>query len=225
MRRVLPRALTALARRERGRSRRFSSSRTTSATAWRNWCSRWSSCSASCSNARRSAASTPARSTPGEVERLGTTFLRLAEEIDRLKEHFGFTDEDLNLNLGPLGKLRLKDKLMAQAQVITRSTHGDSLADILERVLNTGVVIAGDIRIKLCDVELLSIQLRLLICSVEKARELGISWWWQSAPHERRRSRPPRRTSRRIRSGEHAETAPGPQATPDKSQGLSRIFH
>ncbi len=71
---------------------------------------------------------------------------------------------------------------MAQAQLITRATHGDSLADILERVLNTGLVIAGDIRIKLCDVELLSIQLRLLICSVEKARELGISWWWQTSP-------------------------------------------
>jgi hypothetical protein len=70
---------------------------------------------------------------------------------------------------------------MAQAQLITRATHGDSLADILERVLHTGLVIAGDIRIKLCDVELLSIQLRLLICSVEKAKELGISWWWQSA--------------------------------------------
>jgi len=42
----------------------------------------------------------------GEVERLGTTFLRLAEEIDRLKDYFGFADEDLNLNLGPLGKLR-----------------------------------------------------------------------------------------------------------------------
>lgn len=72
---------------------------------------------------------------------------------------------------------------MAQAQVITRATHGDSLADILERVLNTGVVIAGDIRVKLCDVELLSIQLRLLICSVEKAKELGVGWWWQEAPH------------------------------------------
>jgi len=44
--------------------------------------------------------------TEGEVERLGETFLRLAEEIEKLKEHFGFTDEDLNLNLGPLGKLR-----------------------------------------------------------------------------------------------------------------------
>jgi hypothetical protein len=71
---------------------------------------------------------------------------------------------------------------MAQAALITRATHGDSLADILERVLNTGLVIAGDIRIKLCDVELLSIQIRLLICSVEKAKELGISWWWQTSP-------------------------------------------
>ncbi|OHB66471.1 MAG: gas vesicle protein GvpK [Planctomycetes bacterium RBG_13_63_9] len=44
--------------------------------------------------------------TEGEVERLGETFLRLAEEIEKLKEYFGFTDEDLNLNLGPLGKLR-----------------------------------------------------------------------------------------------------------------------
>jgi hypothetical protein len=41
-----------------------------------------------------------------EIERLGTTFLRLSDEIDRLKRYFGFTDEDLNLNLGPLGKLR-----------------------------------------------------------------------------------------------------------------------
>jgi hypothetical protein len=44
--------------------------------------------------------------TSGEVERLGITFLRLTEEIDRLKQYFGFTDEDLNLNLGPLGRRR-----------------------------------------------------------------------------------------------------------------------
>jgi hypothetical protein len=41
-----------------------------------------------------------------EIERLGETFLRLAEEVEKLKQYFGFTDEDLNLNLGPLGKLR-----------------------------------------------------------------------------------------------------------------------
>ena len=44
--------------------------------------------------------------TPPEIERLGETFLRLLEEVDSLKRHFGFSDEDLNLNLGPLGKLR-----------------------------------------------------------------------------------------------------------------------
>ena len=44
--------------------------------------------------------------TEGETERLGETFLRLAEEIEKLKDYFGFTDEDLNLDLGPLGKLR-----------------------------------------------------------------------------------------------------------------------
>ena len=72
---------------------------------------------------------------------------------------------------------------MAHAQAIAHSAQGDSLADVLERVLTVGVVIVGDIKIKLCDVELLSIQLRLLICSVEKAKELGIPWWWeQRAP-------------------------------------------
>ena len=68
---------------------------------------------------------------------------------------------------------------MAQ-QAIAHSVQSDTLADVLERVLNVGVVIVGDIRINLCDVELLTIQLRLLICSVEKAQELGIPWWWQS---------------------------------------------
>jgi len=57
--------------------------------------------------------------------------------------------------------------------------EGDSLPDILERVLNTGVVIAGDLKIKIADVELLSIQIRLVVCSVDKAKELGIRWWWQ----------------------------------------------
>jgi hypothetical protein len=54
---------------------------------------------------------------------------------------------------------------------------GDSLADVLERVLDKGIVIAGDIQINLLDVELLTIKLRLLIASVDKAREMGIDWW------------------------------------------------
>jgi hypothetical protein len=52
-----------------------------------------------------------------------------------------------------------------------------SLADILERVLDKGIVIAGDIQINLLDIELLTIKLRLLIASVERAREMGINWW------------------------------------------------
>jgi hypothetical protein len=52
-----------------------------------------------------------------------------------------------------------------------------TLADLLERVLDKGIVIADDIRIKLVEVELLTIQLRLVICSVDKAKELGLDWW------------------------------------------------
>jgi hypothetical protein len=53
----------------------------------------------------------------------------------------------------------------------------DSLADILERVLDKGIVIAGDIQINLLDIELLTIKLRLVVASVDKAREIGIDWW------------------------------------------------
>ena len=57
------------------------------------------------------------------------------------------------------------------------ATSSSSIADILERVLDMGVVIAGDIRIKLVDIELLTIQIRLVVCSIEKAREIGMDWW------------------------------------------------
>src|SRR5919202_1597446 len=59
--------------------------------------------------------------------------------------------------------------------------HQDSLADILERVLDKGIVIAGDIQINLLEIELLTIKLRLLVASVDKAQEMGINWW-QSDP-------------------------------------------
>jgi hypothetical protein len=52
-----------------------------------------------------------------------------------------------------------------------------NLADILERVLDKGIVIAGDIQINLLDIELLTIKVRLLIASVERAQEMGINWW------------------------------------------------
>jgi gas vesicle protein GvpA/GvpJ/GvpM family len=51
------------------------------------------------------------------------------------------------------------------------------LADVLERVLDKGIVIAGDIQVNLLDIELLTIRLRLLVASADKAREMGIDWW------------------------------------------------
>jgi hypothetical protein len=58
-------------------------------------------------------------------------------------------------------------------------THppADSLADVLERVLDKGIVIVGDIQIRLLDIELLTIKIRLMVASVDKAREMGINWW------------------------------------------------
>ena len=58
-----------------------------------------------------------------------------------------------------------------------RSGHPAQLADVLERVLDKGIVIAGDIQINLLDIELLTVKIRLLIASADKAREMGIDWW------------------------------------------------
>ena len=58
-----------------------------------------------------------------------------------------------------------------------RQGGGNTLADILERVLDKGIVVAGDIAINVIDIELLTIKLRLLIASVDKAKEIGIDWW------------------------------------------------
>jgi hypothetical protein len=53
----------------------------------------------------------------------------------------------------------------------------DSLADLLERVLDKGIIIAGDIKVDLLEIELLTIKIRLLVVSVDKAMEMGIDWW------------------------------------------------
>jgi hypothetical protein len=56
-------------------------------------------------------------------------------------------------------------------------SRSQGLVDVLDRILDKGLVIAGDIRIKLADVELLTIQVRLLVCSVDKAEQIGMDWW------------------------------------------------
>ncbi len=60
---------------------------------------------------------------------------------------------------------------------MTHSINATNLADILERVLDKGIVIAGDIKIQVADIDLLTIKIRLLIASVDKAMEMGINWW------------------------------------------------
>jgi hypothetical protein len=80
-----------------------------------------------------------------------------------------------------------------QASGSTARSNGSApanLGDILERVLDKGLVIAGDIQINLLDIELLTIKLRLVIASLDTAREVGINWWendpWLSADAQRR---------------------------------------
>ncbi len=64
-----------------------------------------------------------------------------------------------------------------RADLRPREAGPANLADILERVLDKGIVIAGDIQINLLEIELLTIKLRLLVASVDRAKEMGINWW------------------------------------------------
>ena len=64
---------------------------------------------------------------------------------------------------------------------LERGLHGGSssatLVDLLDRVLDKGLVVAGDISISLANVELLTIRIRLLVCSIDKAEQIGLNWW------------------------------------------------
>ena len=77
---------------------------------------------------------------------------------------------------------------MAVQRRIVHATESSTLADILERVLDKGIVIAGDIKVKLVDIELLTIQIRLVICSVDKAVEMGMNWWAQNPDFQPQKS-------------------------------------
>lgn len=95
------------------------------------------------------------------------------------------------------------------------SQGGDNLADILERVLDKGVVIAGDIQVNLLDIELLTIKLRLIVASVDTARRIGLNWWesdpWLSGASDQDDSRSLRervkRLERQLDRGEQDERA------------------
>jgi hypothetical protein len=66
---------------------------------------------------------------------------------------------------------------MNEQRGVQRSLQGATLVDLLDRILDKGLVVAGDIVVQLADVELLTIKIRLLVCSVDKAQEIGMDWW------------------------------------------------
>jgi hypothetical protein len=70
-----------------------------------------------------------------------------------------------------------QDKGMSSQRTLQSST----LVDLLDRILDKGLVVAGDIVIQLADVELITIKIRLIVCSVDKAEEIGMDWWRKDA--------------------------------------------
>jgi hypothetical protein len=96
-----------------------------------------------------------------QIERLGTTFKALKEEVSKLKDYFEMDDEDLNVSLGPL--LMREDK---------KEPEKTSVIEILDRLLGKGVIVKGDVLISVADVDLVSLHLGLLLASIDKAYEL-----------------------------------------------------
>ncbi|WP_253873905.1 gas vesicle protein [Actinomadura rupiterrae] len=86
------------------------------------------------------------------------------------------------------------------ARTVSADRQSANLADILERVLDKGIVIVGDIRVNLLDIELLTIKLRLLVASVDRAKEMGIDWW-EHDPSLSSRARPAAEGSRTAVGG------------------------
>jgi hypothetical protein len=100
-----------------------------------------------------------------QVENLGMTFMQLKEEVEKLKEHFQFEDEDLNLDLGPLSLRDIPD--------LPEEEEGKvSAIELLDKLLSKGVVARGDIVISVAEVDLISANLGLVLASINKAKEL-----------------------------------------------------
>ena len=66
-------------------------------------------------------------------------------------------------------------------QKMAHASEATNLSDILERILDKGIVIAGDIKVQIADIDLLSIKIRLVVASVDKAMQMGINWWQQDS--------------------------------------------
>ena len=95
------------------------------------------------------------------------------------------------------------------ADLVTPS-RGHGLVEILDRVLDKGLVIAGNIKINLANVELLTIQVRLLVCSIDKAEQIGLNWW-KYDPHLTIQA--PVVPALAAKAPPSSRRAPGPKAT------------
>jgi len=100
-----------------------------------------------------------------QIEELGLTFQRLKGEVARLRGYFGLKEEDLNLDLGPLGRLRQQPDAAAMSKEFT-------LVELLDRVFDKGIAVRGDIVISVADVDLVVVNLALLIASMETAMKI-----------------------------------------------------
>lgn len=100
------------------------------------------------------------RLTEEQIENLGNTFMGLKKEIEKLKDYFKLEDEDLNLSLGPL---------TVKGETTDEKT---SVVEILDRLLGKGVVVRGDVVISVAEVDLVSLNIGLLLASIDKAKEL-----------------------------------------------------
>jgi hypothetical protein len=99
-----------------------------------------------------------------------------------------------------------------------------NLLDILDRVLDKGLVIAGDVRISLANVELLTIRIRLLVCSVDKAEEIGLNWWKfdPNLTHPAGLPAPPRTRLPRAGPGAELRAPAVPAKAARKNSGKSK---
>jgi hypothetical protein len=105
-----------------------------------------------------------------------------------------------------------------ESQLLPHRSSG--LVDVLDRVLDKGLVVAGDVKISLAEVELLTIRIRLIVCSIDKAQQIGLDWWrndrYFAPPDAPRAVAPPvpspARADRRFRRVERRSPPPGPRA-------------
>lgn len=100
--------------------------------------------------------------TEEQIEELGLTFQKLKSEVKRLREYFKLKEDDLNLDLGPLGRLRETPSAGEMSKEVT-------LVELLDRVLDKGVAVRGDIVLSVAEVDLVIVNLGLLIASMETA--------------------------------------------------------